>query len=278
MNPKGEKVSIPELDKIVAKAQTGSEDALSDLYVWFVNNRLIFSCAYRILKDWEEDIYDVIQECAIEIRYKIKEYDPGHGSFINWCCSIVNHSAIDQFRKRSREEKGISNIIIYTLSSDNVSHEILESKELSEILDEAEMKAGLSQRQTLIWKLYRVGYDIPYIAQSVLDDSEASETVSRDIWRIKRKLSVYLWTQYPDIADSYKKVILLFSMDPRFQIDLDKGKVTDELKQEFENQEISPPSKVIIPNKKQGNMWLITDKDKPIYLVRNEEVKLNVYS
>jgi hypothetical protein len=40
-----------ELERKVIKAQMGSSEALEELYRWFMEQRLFFSCAYGILRN-----------------------------------------------------------------------------------------------------------------------------------------------------------------------------------------------------------------------------------
>ena len=69
---------------------------------------------------------------------------------------------------------------------------------------------------------------------------------------------------------------LLFSIAPKFQSDLDSKVISEELQEEFENNEISLSDKAIISIKKEGSRWeLQNDKEK--YTVRLEEDKINIY-
>jgi RNA polymerase sigma factor (sigma-70 family) len=266
-----------ELEKAAVEAQGGSEDALAELCGWFAEQKQFFSRAYRILRDWE-DTYDVIQDSAEKICSDIARYDPKKGDFSNWCYTIVTNAAIDELRKRElrrrfREKEGFSNL-------EPIRPLPPPDEGLADILDEAEEKADLSVRQKLIWRLYRSGDDVSSIAMIVMEDTSdsAKATVSRDIWRAKRKIELYLWKCYPDLAELYANVMLLFSIELRCQDDLDNGKIPRELRQEFENRKITSLGKVIIPNNKKGIMWLITDKDRPVYLVCKEKDRLNIYN
>jgi len=283
-----------EIEKTVVEAQRGSEEALADLYKWFLEQRQFFNCAYRILRDWEEDIYDVMQESAIKISRNIDRYDPDKSTFSNWCYRIVKNAAIDQFRKRVREKVQPLRIVPSSSSTEPdpedkkeaempssgpLPDRAAEAGEVLRIINEAEEKAGLSTRQKLVWRLYRAEHDISSIAMSVMGnmDDKAQAAVHRDKWRAGKKIEVYLWTNYPDWSESHQKVTLLFGTESKFQTDLDNGSISEELQREFENHSITPPRNVIVPGRKKGSMWLITDKDKPIYLVRKERDRLNVY-
>lgn len=265
-----------KLSKIVLEAQNGSETALSEIYNWFAYNDSLYSCAYRILRNWEDDVGDVIQDCAIKVINSIKIYNPNSNTFANWCYSIIRNKAIDQLRKRlkSKEQNPVN---LYVLAiADNDPHEELESKDLSHIIDEASEYAGLSQRQRMIWQLYRAGYDIEHIADVVLrrSDNKAKESISCDIWRIKRKLSLYLWIYYPDLAEIYSKLTFLFSIEPIYQFDLNQGIVPKSLREKLPN---IPSAKIIVPKKRNSDLWLLNVLNRNIYLIRKENDILCIY-
>jgi|GEM_PF-5010851 len=270
-----------ELETRVISAQAGSRDALEELCRWFLENRIFFVCANRILRNWRYDVRDVLQECAIKIFSNLDSYDADQGDFTNWCYSIITNASIDQFRKRLKDGKRIQHIKntknLPHLNSEQ--HNQTEAKELKRIVNEAVSQAGLSQRQALIWQLYRAGHDIPYVAETALGNSggPAKDIVSREIWKVKRKLSLYLWTNYPELADIYKKMEFLFSTGVCFIPELDKGNISDGLQREFESNKVKPPDKVIKPHSQKYLFWLMTSKDSPIYMARKERDKLNVY-
>jgi hypothetical protein len=215
----------------------------------------------------------------VKIFYNISDYDSNQGDFINWCYTIVTNASIDQFRRRIKAEKKENYIKISHNTLDPGSYDKLEARELVSILNEAVIKSGLSERQRLIWNHYRAGYDIPYIAKTILKNTgEASKNiVSRELWKIKRKLSLYLWTYYPDMADSCKRLEFLFSAELSFVRELDRGNIPDELRQLFELNKIKSPDKVIKPHDRKYIFWLMTNKDSPVYMARRENEKLNVY-
>ena len=72
---------------------------------------------------------------------------------------------------------------------------------------------------------------------------------------------------------------LLFSVDSsKFQIDLDNGNLSDNLRDKFDKNHIRLSRHVTI-KKESGNKWLITDKDNHrIYNVRRHDSNLNIYS
>ncbi|MBC8459219.1 MAG: T9SS type A sorting domain-containing protein [Deltaproteobacteria bacterium] len=68
----------------------------------------------------------------------------------------------------------------------------------------------------------------------------------------------------------------LFSVDLKFQSDLDNDIVSEDLRQEFENNGISLSDNITVSIEEKGSRWLIIDKNK-VYPVRKEESKLNIY-
>jgi len=70
----------------------------------------------------------------------------------------------------------------------------------------------------------------------------------------------------------------LFSIDSKkFQSDLDKGTISEDLRQEFKNNWLDLSENTTISVKEKGRIWLINDKDnEQTYAVRKEE-RLNIY-
>ena len=69
---------------------------------------------------------------------------------------------------------------------------------------------------------------------------------------------------------------LAFSVDSDFQGELDNSTISEDLRQEFENNRVSLSPDAIVLIEETSNTWLITDKDKQ-YPVRKEMDGLNVY-
>lgn len=71
----------------------------------------------------------------------------------------------------------------------------------------------------------------------------------------------------------------LFSIGLEFQRNLDNREISERLRQTFRVNRISLSSNVTVSIEKQGNKWLITDKDnKKTYSVRTEGNQINVYA
>jgi hypothetical protein len=68
----------------------------------------------------------------------------------------------------------------------------------------------------------------------------------------------------------------LFSVDISFQIDLDNALISDALRQEFFNNQISLSKNASVTVEAQGNKWQLSDY-KGKYLIRKNNVILNVY-
>lgn len=70
----------------------------------------------------------------------------------------------------------------------------------------------------------------------------------------------------------------LFSLELSFQSDLDNGKISKNLRKEFEKRGITLSRKVILSIQEKGHKWLITDQDnQQTYTVRKEENELGIY-
>ena len=72
------------------------------------------------------------------------------------------------------------------------------------------------------------------------------------------------------------EVTLLFSVELPFQSDLDNGTTSEDLQQQFENNEIPLSQNATVSIKEKGSRWLITD-NKKTYVVKKEEDRLNIY-
>jgi len=70
---------------------------------------------------------------------------------------------------------------------------------------------------------------------------------------------------------------LLFSIGLEFQSDLAEGVPSVRLRKEFEDKKISLPQDATISLKEEGNKWQI-DSKQPIYIIKKEENKLNIYA
>jgi hypothetical protein len=68
---------------------------------------------------------------------------------------------------------------------------------------------------------------------------------------------------------------LLFSIELEFQSDLDNGTISEELRQEFEENEVPLSEHVTISVEEPGSTWWLIDELKE-YLVRKEELRLNI--
>ena len=66
---------------------------------------------------------------------------------------------------------------------------------------------------------------------------------------------------------------MLFSVDSKFQSDLDSNNISEELRRKFENNEISlSPSATV-----SDNSWQITDEDKR-YIIRKDTMSISSHT
>lgn len=91
------------------------------------------------------------------------------------------------------------------------------------------------------------------------------------------------WSLLLDFKTLWKTVVIfwakiqLFSIDPKFESDLETCNISEELKQEFENQGILL-SNVAIPIRETGSKWLIIDENnEQAFSVRKWENELYIY-
>ena len=80
------------------------------------------------------------------------------------------------------------------------------------------------------------------------------------------------------IMENRLELVLLFSIDFKFQSDLDEEIISSGLSQEFENNEFAFSGSAEVSIEKKGSEWLIDDRgNKQKYLVKKDEDKLNIY-
>lgn len=69
---------------------------------------------------------------------------------------------------------------------------------------------------------------------------------------------------------------ILFSISAEFQSDLDNEDISEVLRQEFKDHNISLSDDAFVTVKEKGMEWLITDGDKT-YMAKKQGDKLNIY-
>ncbi len=87
-------------------------------------------------------------------------------------------------------------------------------------------------------------------------------------------------------VEDYKRIVdeaisegLLFSIDLMFQSDLDSNNISEELRQEFQKNEISLSQNTTLSIEEQQYRWLIKDEDEnETYTVSKKEDSLDIYS
>jgi len=92
-----------------------------------------------------------------------------------------------------------------------------------------------------------------------------------------------LWLEYPrvggpspDVPVSINPEKLLFSIDSKFQTDLDKKTLSEELRHQFANNGLALSKSATISIEKKNSRWLITKDNKKTYTIRKEKGK-NIY-
>jgi len=92
-----------------------------------------------------------------------------------------------------------------------------------------------------------------------------------------------LWLEYPrvggpspDIPVSINPEKLLFSINSKFETDLDKKSLSEELRHQFANKGLALSKSATISIEKKSSRWLITKDNKKTYTIRKEKGK-NIY-
>lgn len=76
------------------------------------------------------------------------------------------------------------------------------------------------------------------------------------------------------LEDRYQ--MLLFSVEPNFQSDLDNGTISQAFRQEFEKNQVPLSQGVTVSLEPATNTWVVTDNSH-VYFVRKEDDRLNIY-
>ncbi|MHC4640995.1 MAG: sodium-dependent transporter [Planctomycetota bacterium] len=83
--------------------------------------------------------------------------------------------------------------------------------------------------------------------------------------------TLFFWQLFDDISSGY-----LFRIKSEYQSVLDKGMISEELRQEFEDKVGVISQQVAFSVEQAGVSWLVTDEENE-YLIRKEEGRLHVY-
>jgi hypothetical protein len=118
-----------------------------------------------------------------------------------------------------------------------------------------------------------------FVAKSVLSESgiRPDDKVLESTREVTEFKEGKLTEKMKDEADKVMKGIRLssmFELDPKFQGDLDSGKIPDELRQVFEDNGIAVSDAASVSHE---SSWQIKDGRK-VHLIKKEASKLNVYS
>lgn len=96
-----------------------------------------------------------------------------------------------------------------------------------------------------------------------------------------KKLKNKGWTQISLAKKWYRndfKKESPFSVDLKYQIDMDNSIISEQLRHEFENNKIKLSQNVTVSTEAKGIRWLISDKEeKREYHIKKERGKINIY-
>jgi RNA polymerase sigma-70 factor (ECF subfamily) len=107
--PEQQVMSQPSETELLARIQTGDEEALVALHARYVN--LVYSVAYRVLND-AMSAEEVTQDTFMRLWNKSYSYDPEKGRFITWLLTVTRRLAIDVLRQRQRREPNTGMLFI----------------------------------------------------------------------------------------------------------------------------------------------------------------------
>ncbi|MHC4160487.1 MAG: hypothetical protein ACYSSO_15595, partial [Planctomycetota bacterium] len=94
----------------------------------------------------------------------------------------------------------------------------------------------------------------------------------------RQKLIKSVASQRPDLLELLNQIhtSLLFSTKLDFQGDLDKGTISEELKQKFEESKTPLSQRATVSVEQAGTRWLVTNRTKK-YSIRKEGSRLKIY-
>jgi hypothetical protein len=123
----------------------------------------------------------------------------------------------------------------------------------------------------------------PWICLVVVEKREANLKV--DLTRPLPILRANAKTELPDLSEAWAWAhaqvsggTFLFSVDLKYQTDLDEGTLPDDLRKEFQGEGIELSQNITVEAKEAGSRWELWDKDdKRAYLVNKGNNTLNIY-
>jgi len=204
-------------------------------------------------------------------------------------CTLAPDVFFDKMEEELNLSSNMDDVFMTVLNNDTVLVFSIDDPNIQSDLDNDSISRGLRQ------EFGKNGILLSNNA-TVMIDEKGSEWLIADkqIYVIRKdgdKLdvydppdldSVYIGTQsgiFREYPWNSTDDPLHFSLELEFQSDLNSGKFSEELRQEFENSKIRLSPNVIVSTKEKGNEWLIIDKGKEqIYSVKKERGKLNIYS
>lgn len=143
-------------NQLILELQAGSENALSKLYDMY--SEALYGLILRIVRD-DLLAQDILQECFVKIWQKAKSYSPSKGTFFTWALNICRNRAIDELRKKKRENEGKDGLEHSSQFESHSASMNVEAIGLSEILKELP-----EEQQFVLNLMYFQGYTQQEIA------------------------------------------------------------------------------------------------------------------
>lgn len=180
-------------EQLAADYLAGDESSLELLFGRYL--KPIYSFSHRYVGGGP-DIQDITQDVFIKAWRNLKKFDRNK-SFKTWIFSIAKNTCVDFLRKNKKtvpfsefeDEKGENNFLENVFDPAPLPKEILEKKEMAEVLNSAMMKLPLKYRMVLFLR-YNDHFSFQEIADSL---DEPLNTITsrhqRAIAKLKEMLS-----------------------------------------------------------------------------------------
>ncbi|MBI4199902.1 MAG: sigma-70 family RNA polymerase sigma factor [Chloroflexi bacterium] len=88
-------------EHLVVLVQAGQQEALAQLYDRY--GRAVYGLALRLLQDTAQ-AEEVTQDVFVNLWMKASSFRPEKGRVVSWLLAMGHHRAVDQLRKRNREQ------------------------------------------------------------------------------------------------------------------------------------------------------------------------------
>lgn len=157
-----EKKSIPDLDKLVAKAQEGDADAFAQIYDALV--KPVYRYIYYRVEDAIAE--DLTEDTFLKTWQNLKKYKKGKHPFSAWVFKIAHNLVVDYYRKNK--------------TTDIIDERLADPQESNNPAQQADIKLTKIRLHKVICRLpenYQQVIILKYINE--LDNKEISDTIGK---------------------------------------------------------------------------------------------------